>query len=95
VSHDRRRDGKQVVNRRGLPWSKFAVCNRMYRLSQKLGKRLIFYGSRHGFATKKLLQGRGHLTIAQLLGHTDGSMISKVYGHLDKNVDFLNEALVD
>jgi hypothetical protein len=53
------------------------------------------YGSRHGFATRKLPQGHGHLTIAHLLGPADGSMIAHDYGHLDKIVDFLKKALDD
>lgn len=80
---------------RGLPWSKFAVCSRICRLSQKLGKRLIMYGSRHGFAMKKLIQGHDHLTIAALMGHTDGSMLAKVYSHVDQNDAHLKRALVD
>jgi hypothetical protein len=52
-------EGKLFRNRRGLPWSKFAVCNRFYRLSQKTGKRMFCYAARHGFATRKLIQGEG------------------------------------
>jgi integrase/recombinase XerC len=88
-------EGKLFRNRRGLPWSKFAVCNRFYRLSQKTGKRMFCYAARHGFATRKLIQGKGALTISQLMGHADGSMLARVYGHLDKNVDFLKKALAD
>ncbi len=89
------RAGKLFLNRRGQPWSKFAIYNRMYRLSQKLGKRLIMYGSRHGFATRKLLQGKDYLVVASLMGHADGSMIAKIYSHIDKNTDFLKQALAD
>ncbi len=40
--------------------------------------------------------GRRALTISQLMGHADGSMLAHVYGHLDRNVDFLKKnALVD
>jgi integrase len=38
---------------------------------------------------RKLIQGKGSLTISQLMGHANGSMLARVYGHLDKNVDFL------
>jgi integrase len=71
------------------------VCNRFHRLSQKTGKRMFCYAARHGFATRKLIQGKGALTISQLMGHADGSTLARVYGHLDKNVDFLKKALVD
>ena len=78
-----------------LPWSKFAVCNRFCRLSQRTGKRMFAYAARHGFATRKLIQGKGALTISPLMGHADGSMLARVCGHLDKNVDFLKRALED
>jgi integrase len=88
-------EGKLFRNRRRLPWSKSAVCNRFHRLSEKTGKRMLCYAARHGFATRKLIQGKGALTISQLMGHADGSMLARVYGHLDKNVDFLKKALDD
>lgn len=90
-----RAEGKLFRNRRGLAWSKFAVCNRFYRISQKTGKRMFCYAARHGFGTRKLIQGHDHLTIAALMGHTDGSMLAKVYSHVDQNDTHLKRALVD
>jgi hypothetical protein len=29
------------------------------------------------------------------MGHANGSMLARVHGHLDKNVDFLQKALED
>ena len=51
--------------------------------------------ARHGFATRKLVQGHDHLTVAELMGHRDGTMLAKVYGHLDRNTDHLKKALED
>ncbi len=56
---------------------------------------MICYAARHGFATRKLIQGHGHLTIAALMGHADGSMIAKVYSHIDKDDAHLKRALID
>jgi integrase len=56
---------------------------------------MFAYAARHGFATRKLIKGKGSLTISQLMGHADGTMLARVYGHLDKNVDFLEKALED
>jgi integrase len=89
------RAGKLFLNRRGLPWTKFAICNRFHRLSQRPGKRMFCDAARHGFATRKLIQGHGHLTIAALMGHSDGSMIAKVYSHIEKDDAHLKRALVD
>lgn len=89
------REGKLFLNSRGQPWTKYALCNRFYRISQKLGKRLFCYAARHGFCERKLLQGHGVLTVAHLLGHADGTMVSKVYSHLDKEDGHLRKALKD
>jgi integrase len=90
-----RAEGKLFRNSRGAPWTKYAVCNRMHRLSAATGRRLALYDARHGFATRKLVQGHDHLTIAELMGHRDGTMISQVYGHLDRQADHLKRALED
>ncbi len=90
-----RAEGKLFRNVRGNPWTKYAVCNRMYRLSRATGQKMAMYDARHGFATRKLVQGHDHLTIAELMGHRDGTMISQVYGHLDRQTDHLKMALVD
>ena len=87
-----RTDGKLFRNARGNPWTKYAVCNRMHRLSRATGRKMALYDGRHGFATRKLVQGHDHLTIAELMGHRDGTMISQVYGHLDRQIDHLKKA---
>jgi integrase/recombinase XerC len=89
----RKDDGKLFRNSRGKSWTKFAICNRFHRLSEKMGKRLFLYAARHGFAQRKLVAGHDHLTVACLLGHTDGSMLAKVYSHLDQDSDHLKRAL--
>ena len=91
----KRKVGKLFRNTRGDAWTKYAVCNRMYRLSKATGKRMAAYDCRHGFGTRKLVQGHDHLTVAELMGHRDGTMLAKVYGHLDRNVGHLKKALED
>lgn len=53
------------------------------------------YDARHGFATRKLIQGHDHLTVAAIMGHRDGSMLAKVYSHVDKDTEHLKRALAD
>lgn len=89
------REGKLFLNSRGQPWTKYAVCNRFYRISQRMGKRLFCYAARHGWATRKLKQGHGHLVLTALMGHSDGSMISKIYSHVEKDDAYLKKALED
>ncbi len=90
-----RSEGKLFRNTRGDAWTKYALCNRVYRLSRSVGLRKAAYDCRHGFANRKLIQGRDFLTVATLLGHRDGSMLAKVYQHLDKDYDHLKKALED
>lgn len=87
--------GKLFKNNRGTAWTKYAICNRFHRLSKAMGKRLFCYAARHGFGTRKLIQGHDHLTVAALMGHTDGSMLAKVYSHVDKDTEHLKRALQD
>jgi len=88
-------EGKLFRNKRGKAWTKYSVCNRHYRLAKKLGKRFIAYGNRHGFITRKLLEGKDHLVLAELAGHADGTMISRVYSHISDNPAHLKKALDD
>lgn len=88
-------DGKVFRNTRDDAWTKFALCNRMHRLSGVTGKKLCMYDARHGYATRKLKAKHGHLEIAATMGHTDGSMIAKVYSHIDEDDEHLRKILVD
>jgi integrase len=90
-----RAEGKLFRDSRGDAWTKDAVCNRMHRLSRLTDRRRGMYDARHGFATRKLVQGHDHLTVAELMGHRDGTTLGKVYGHLDRNVGHLKKALED
>jgi integrase len=60
-----------------------------------MGKRMSCYAARHGFATRKLIKGYQAMTTACLMGHADGSMLAKVYGHIDKDDACLKQALID
>lgn len=88
-------EGKLFRNTRGDAWTKYSICNRFHRLSKIIGKRLFCYAARHGFGTRKLIQGHDHLTIAALMGHTDGSMLAKIYSHISDDAGHLKDALVD
>jgi integrase len=90
-----RAEGKLFRNTREQPWTKYAVCNRMCRLSRVAGVKKPAYDMRHGFATRKLVQVHDHLTIAVLMGHRDGTMLAKVYAHLNRNDAHLKKALED
>lgn len=88
-------DGKVFRNTRNGAWTKVALCNRMHRLSEMTGRKFCMYDARHGYATRKLKAKHGHLEIAATMGHTDGSMIAKVYSHIDEDNEHLRQVLVD
>ncbi len=85
--------GTLFLNADGLPWTSSAMGCRFGRLKGKLGVRHFAYAFRHGFANRLLVSGVDHLTVAELLGHADGTMLAKVYQHLDQSDAHLREAL--
>lgn len=88
-------EGKLFRDSRGNAWSKYAVCERMFTLSEKTGVKLTAYDLRHGWFTRKIVQGVNHMVLAAAGGHTDGSMIGKVYSHVGQEEAHMREALGD
>ncbi len=78
----------------GAPWKKDTVARRLNRLRKRIGisDSYIAYAFRHTFATEALLAGNHVATVATMLGHVDGRMVTKVYGHLDQHRGHLIDA---
>ena len=72
------------VNCHGQPWTTNAVRLQMKRLRDKLGLRdnVCAYELRHAFGTYGVLNGVDIATLAELMGHRDTTMVSRVYAHL-------------
>lgn len=89
-----RRTGTLFRNSNGDPWKKDTVAQRMERLRArlKLPEGTVVYLYRHAMATDALRAGLSTAVVAQLLGHTDTRMVSKVYGHLDQHAMHLIES---
>ena len=85
--------GTLFVNADGGAWTSYAINCRFCRLKVKLGVKHFAYAFRHGFANRMLVSGADHLTVAALLGHSDGTMLAKVYQHLDQSDAHLRSAL--
>jgi integrase len=89
----KRTEGKLFRNTRGDGWSKFAVCNRMHRLSTATGVKKSAYDCRHGFCQKLLEKNVNITVVAELMGHRNAQMVSTVYSHMSKATDHLKDAL--
>src|SRR5262249_8613215 len=88
-----RNDGKVFLNAAGRSWTAYAINCRFCRLKKHTGIKHFAYSWPHGVATRKLIAGHDHLTVAELLGHADGTMLAKVYAHLAQADDHLRKAL--
>ncbi len=88
-----RKGGKLFLNVDGNPWKAQAIVCRFQRLKAKLGKKWAAYDFRHGFAEKMLESGVDHLSVAEIMGHSNGQMIATVYQHLNKADAHLDDAL--
>lgn len=85
--------GTLFKNSRGDAWSKYAICNRMARLSKKTGIPRSMYDCRHGMITLMLKNGVDVVTAAAISGHRNGTMIATVYSHVDDDEEYLLKAL--
>ncbi len=88
-----RPEGLLFLNADGKEWTAFAMNCRFCRLKNHLGVKYACYSLRHGFATRKLEEGIDHFTVAALMGHTDATMLSRVYSHVEDRHDYLHEKL--
>lgn len=86
--------GPLFRSRNGEPWRRNALTWRFKRLRVKLGiKGMTPYTIRHTFVTDALVRGVDPITLAQICGHKDGTMIARVYAHLCQKPDHLQAAL--
>jgi integrase len=76
-------------NRLGNPWTGYAVKCRFARLQERLGKRYRQYDLRHSWITRQLVAGVDSHVVASLSGHSDTSMIDRVYSHVADDHRFM------
>ncbi|MFO0818456.1 MAG: tyrosine-type recombinase/integrase [Pirellulales bacterium] len=75
----------ELVNKRPAELREEAKRKLTYKLASSLAPKWSLYGLRHSWATTALRRGVDPLTVAILMGHSDPSMLSKVYQHLSLN----------
>ncbi|MCA9184820.1 MAG: tyrosine-type recombinase/integrase [Pirellulaceae bacterium] len=79
------------TNTRGKKWT-VSACNCRFRYLRKyVGRKVALYDFRHGFTERMLDRGVDHLTVAALLGHTNGQMVSTVYSHRNQAAEHLRK----
>lgn len=91
LRHHRATNGPVFRNSRGRPWTKDALCRRVANLSKKTGVDVSAYAYRHSYITRALKSGMDAAVVAELTG-TSLEMISRNYGHLDKEKEHLRRA---
>jgi integrase len=76
-----------------FPWSAQRLDKAFQRLSKRVGFKVTPYSLRHSFATEAIIRGVDLQTIATLMGHTSLTMLSRVYQHVRRRADHLQESL--
>ena len=79
-------EGPLYRNSLGEPWTANAIRCRFRRLRERLSDQLpgdlCAYLYRHTYATEALENGVDPVTLAELMGHQDATMVSRVYQHV-------------
>jgi integrase/recombinase XerC len=86
-------EGLIFRNEDGEPWTRHAMSCRFDRLKKHLGVKYCGYDLRHGFGTRKLVDGHNPSVVAEAMGHRDGRMLAKHYAHLDQEGDHVRKVV--
>ena len=81
--------GPLFRNRWGNAWQKGTVARKL----KELGGEAVAYSFRHLFATDLLEAGVPPHTVAELMGHEDSAMITKIYNQLRHRKGHLRDAV--
>lgn len=89
-----RAEGLVFRNARAGEWTRNAQACAWRRVREKLGLggEATSYAIRHRYAMEGLRRGLDASEVAALMGHTDVSMVNKVYGHWEQQGERLREA---
>jgi integrase len=86
-------EGAVFRNSRGNPWTPNACSNRFDRMKDEIGRTIALYDFRHGYATDLLKSGVDPVSVAELLGHKDLTMLMQIYQHISDDDEFLRKQL--
>lgn len=83
-------DGSIFTTGRGTPLQAWAYINRWFPRAVEaagLPKETTTHDLRHHYATELLAAGLSVVEVGRLLGHRDGSLVAKTYGHKPADAD--------
>lgn len=86
------KDGPIFCDEVGKPWTRHTISSRFRTLYRRGLPRISIYALRHTYVTRGLAKGLSDSMVAELAGHSDPSMVQRVYGHLVEEVDAVREA---
>jgi integrase len=84
-------EGAVFRNSEGMPWNKNSINCAFCRLKEKIGRKLHMGAWRKGYATEALKSGMDTVSVAALLGHTNAAMVSRVYGQVQRDPEYMAE----
>lgn len=85
--------GKLFRNFDGVAWETAAVNCAFVRIKKKLKVKYCLTSFRHTWCHRMLKAGVDALTVSVLMGHSDPSMVARVYSHLAHAPDYLLESI--
>lgn len=77
----------------GTPLTRQGVSSAFARLKPAMGRKIALVDFRHSFVTLGIKRGVDPITLANLVGHADATMIAKTYSHLSQDHGHLRAAL--
>jgi integrase len=84
--------GPLFRNKKGKPWTAYSINCRLRRLAEKTGVKITAYAIRHEFVSAAIETGKVDLvSLANIVGHADLTMLKKVYSHLEANSPHLQK----
>ena len=86
-------EGKLFRSSKGKPWTRHTLDRRCHYLSKKLKFKVFPNAIRHSFATYGVVADVDLKSLADLMGHKDIAMLSRVYANVNQLDDHMKAAL--
>jgi integrase len=85
-------EARRLAKAKGLPTWRVTKLMRV-KEARRHARKVCLYTLRHSFCTRGLVAGLSTVTVAELMGHKDATMVARVYQHLDMHHDHLRREL--